>query len=41
MQDAPAQWLTIVGEDNKHDYLSKLLGLSYKKIIYRLCYSAG
>jgi hypothetical protein len=31
MQDEPAWWLTVVGNDNNHDCLSKLLRLSYKK----------
>jgi hypothetical protein len=41
MQDEPARWLTIVSDDERYDNLSKLLGLSYKKIFLPLMFQCG
>ena len=42
VQDEPARWLTIVSSSNdQHDSLSKLLGLSYKKMYLPLMLHCG
>ncbi len=41
MQDEPARWLTMVSDDERYDNLSKLLGLSYKKIFLPLMLQCG
>ncbi len=41
IQDEPAGWLTILSFDDKHDCLSKLLGLSYLKIYLPLMLQCG